>query len=332
MLKRFMVIFGSWAGFTHTPQVASAERYLRPFPVDSACDVVQPGCFWRGLAAVAEVCSNRMQVAWSPSSHGMFLSSQAGRGVNLANYVGTACSMETYTDPHTGQAATYTMPRPLPQPPSYMLRRSVARFGWGGRLATAQPPAGHDASRAVTVRTLTLEPDLKRHSEEFEGAMGGNLRSYCSQKAESEVEGEREYWSFIEVHALPASGHSRRPFSPVLWHFRASSIRGMHAQQLDTSEPSWALFSLLPVHLHRCWTWLPGCGLSHTKANTHLVNSQPRPQLMRYHMQEKIGMATSRRHMVPELPSAGLRGRGRRSLVSMCLADGALPRGGTHCV
>lgn len=143
-----------------------------------------------------------MQVAWSPTSHGMFLSSQAGRGVNLANYVGAACSTETYTDPHTGQAASHTVPRPLPRAPAWMRRRCVARFGWGGRLATAVPPPGRDAARTVSVRTLTLEPDLKRHSEQFEEAMGGNLRWYCSQKAASDDEREREYWRFIEVSPL----------------------------------------------------------------------------------------------------------------------------------
>lgn len=169
----------------------------------------------------------------------MFLSSQAGRGVYLASHVGCACSTEMYTDPHTGQASTYTMPRPLPQPPAYMLRRSVARFGWGGRLATAQPPAGHDATRAVAVRTLTLEPDLKRHSEEFEGAMGGDLRSYCAQKAANEAEGEREYWSFIEVCAAGNCNSITPSYAAALWPMTSS---------LPESEPVHGYVSL-PVVL-----------------------------------------------------------------------------------
>lgn len=80
-----------------------------------------------------------------------------------------------------------------------MRRRAVARFGFGGKLAVAKPPVGRDNVRAVSVRTMTLEPELKAHSEAFEEAMSGDLRSYCSQKAHYEADPEREYWSFIEV-------------------------------------------------------------------------------------------------------------------------------------
>jgi hypothetical protein len=80
-----------------------------------------------------------------------------------------------------------------------MRRRAVARFGFGGKLAVAKPPIGRDSVRAVSVRTLTLEPELKAHSEAFEEAISGDLRSYCQQKAHVEADPEREYWSFIEA-------------------------------------------------------------------------------------------------------------------------------------
>jgi hypothetical protein len=146
-----------------------------------------------------------MQVAWSPLSHGMFLSAQAGRGVHLAHYSGIACSFETTMDPSSGQQVTQRVSRPLPRAPSWLRRRAVARFGFGGKLAVARPPIGRDSLRAVSVRTLTLEPELKAHSEAFEEAMGGDLRSYCQQKAAMEADPEKEYWTFIEVrraHAL----------------------------------------------------------------------------------------------------------------------------------
>jgi hypothetical protein len=146
-----------------------------------------------------EICVRIFQVCWSPLSHGMFLSAQAGKAVHLAHYAGVACSYEAVSDAHTGQVINQQIPRPLPRPPAWMRRRSVARFGWGGRLATARPPLGRDGVRAVTMRTLTLEPALKQHSEEFEQALGGDLRSYCLQKADEEDEKEAEYWKFIEV-------------------------------------------------------------------------------------------------------------------------------------
>jgi hypothetical protein len=132
----------------------------------------------------------------------MFLSSQASKGLHLAHYTGIACSFEAATDPTSGQLISQRVSRPLPKPPVWMKRRSVARFGFGGKLAVAKPPIGRDSMRAISVRTLTLEPELKAHSEAFEEAMSGDLRSYCQQKAHLEEDPEREYWSFIEARSF----------------------------------------------------------------------------------------------------------------------------------
>lgn len=129
----------------------------------------------------------------------MFLSSQAGKGIHMAHYTGIACSFEAVTDPTSGQLVSQRVSRPLPKAPAWMKRRAVARFGFGGKLAVAKPPMSRDSVRAVSVRTLTLEPELKAHSEAFEEAISGDLRSYCQQKAHMEADPEREYWSFIEV-------------------------------------------------------------------------------------------------------------------------------------
>lgn len=129
------------------------------------------------------------------------MSSQAGKGVHMAHYAGIACSFEAVTDPTTGQMHSQMVSRPLPKPPTWMRRRAVARFGFGGKIAVSTPPIGRDSVRAVSVRTLTLEPELKAHSEAFEEAISGDLRSYCQQKAHAEADPEREYWSFIEVRS-----------------------------------------------------------------------------------------------------------------------------------
>ena len=143
-----------------------------------------------------------MQVAFSPISPGTFLTCQAGRAVRIANYAGVACSTETSVDPSTGQEVAHRVSRPLNSAPKWMRRKCCARFGWGGKLAFVRPPVGRDTTRAVVICAASPEPELKVHSERFESAMDGDLRSYCKQKAEEEDGPEADYWSFIQVNTL----------------------------------------------------------------------------------------------------------------------------------
>lgn len=124
--------------------------------------------------------------------------------MRVASYTGTACGVEAAVDPVTGQAVERPVSRPLATAPPWMRRRCCARFGWGGKLVTARPPVGKDATRAVVISHVSSEPELAVHSARFEEAMGGDLRDYCGAKAEQEDRAEAEYWEFIQVRLPPS--------------------------------------------------------------------------------------------------------------------------------
>lgn len=161
---------------------------------DERAHVCTRACCWGQVA-------HMMQVAFSPLSKGAFISCQAGRAVRLASFTGIAATVESATDPATGQDVSTRVSRPLNAAPAWLRRPCVARFGWGGKLATVRPPAGKDTARVVVVNAVAAEPTLKVHSERFEAAMHGDLRAYCAQKVTEETSSEADFWGFIEARS-----------------------------------------------------------------------------------------------------------------------------------
>ena len=119
---------------------------------------------------------------------------------------------------HYGGVSVRSLPAAGSHVPSWIKRPSGGAFAFGGKFVTVtpaavdptqsppataatQPPPAPPVSTAVTVTTLSLEPQLLTLAEQFQQVLQSNdLMSFCQHKRQTAPsDDERQTWTFMKI-------------------------------------------------------------------------------------------------------------------------------------
>ena len=117
---------------------------------------------------------------------------------------------------HYGGVSVRSLPAAGSHVPSWIKRPSGGAFAFGGKFVTVTPPAVDPAqpppaagtqpppapvSTAVTVTTLSLEPQLLSLAEQFQQVLqSGDFMGFCEHKRQTATsDDERQTWTFMKI-------------------------------------------------------------------------------------------------------------------------------------
>ena len=117
---------------------------------------------------------------------------------------------------HYGGVSVRSLPAAGSHVPSWIKRPSGGAFAFGGKFVSVTPtavdptippaaagnaPPPAPVSTAVTVTTLSLEPQLLALAEQFQGVLqSGDFMGFCEHKQQSAAsEEERQTWTFMKI-------------------------------------------------------------------------------------------------------------------------------------